>query len=126
MSPTPSSSSDPCAGGTLFLLAYSPHTRSDRNVILGAAAAGDTVLLHQDGVLGLMPRLPGVAGGVQPRLRSGLPGPRVASSVRRGGLGGISRPYREPRPGGQLKIPVFPMTLPNVGGAVAVPVSPRS
>ena len=57
MSPMPSSSSEAPTGGTLFLLANSPHTRTDRHAILAAAAQGDTVLLHQDGVLALLPRV---------------------------------------------------------------------
>lgn len=44
----------------LYILGSSPHSRSDRDAILEAAAPGDALLLHQDGVFGLLtpsPRL---------------------------------------------------------------------
>jgi len=44
--------------GALYLLGSSPHTRTDRFPILETARAGDTLLLHQDGVLGLRPSVP--------------------------------------------------------------------
>jgi len=43
---------------TLYLLGRCPHTQSDRFPILETARAGDTLLLHQDGVLGLHPSFP--------------------------------------------------------------------